>query len=151
MANDPSVPGREGWAPGAPWAPGEGHDGTGGPERRPPGVAGRRRRLGAAGEELVARWYEAAGYQILDRNWRCAEGELDLVCRRGPTVAVVEVKTRSSTAYGPPASAVTRAKQRRIRRLAARWLRQNAVRCHTVRFDVASVMGGRVDVVAGAF
>jgi putative endonuclease len=110
-----------------------------------------RRRLGAAGEELAAAWYEAAGYKVLDRNWRCGEGELDLVCRLGPTVVVCEVKTRRSDAFGSPAEAVTWAKRRRVRRLGARWLREHGIRCRQVRFDVASVMGGRVQVVQDAF
>jgi putative endonuclease len=118
-----------------------------------------RRRLGAAGEERAARWYEAAGYEVLDRNWRCREGELDLVCRRGTTLAVVEVKTRSTTRYGSPALAVTRAKQRRLRRLAAAWLhrRRPAVSCgrpfraDVVRFDVVLVTGEGLEVLEGAF
>lgn len=110
-----------------------------------------RRRLGAVGEDLATAWYEARGYEILARNWRCGEGELDLVCRLGPTVVVCEVKTRSSAAFGAPVEAVTWAKQRRVRRLGARWLREQGVRCSEVRFDVASVTGGRVRVVERAF
>lgn len=99
----------------------------------------------------MAEWYEASGYRVLDRNWRCGEGEIDLVCRRGSTVVVVEVKTRSSAAFGPPAAAVTAAKRRRLRGLAARWLRERGVRGATVRFDVVGVVGGRIDAVHGAF
>ncbi|MGH9087612.1 MAG: YraN family protein [Acidimicrobiales bacterium] len=119
--------------------------------RRGEGPSARARRLGVAGEAATARWYEAAGYRVLERNWRCPDGEIDLVCRREGTVVVVEVKTRSTTAYGPPVAAVTAAKQRRLRRLAARWLRERRVRCAVVRFDVAGVTGGRIDVVEGAF
>lgn len=110
-----------------------------------------RRRVGAAGEDLAAAWYQAAGYEILARNWRCGEGELDLVCRLGEIVVVCEVKTRRSAAFGAPVEAVTWAKQRRVRRLGARWLREHGVRCRQVRFDVAAVTGGRVQVVEGAF
>lgn len=111
----------------------------------------RRRRLGEAGEDLAADWYRGAGYRILDRNWRCRDGELDLVCRRGATVVVCEVKARSTDRFGTPAEAVTVPKQRRVRRLAARWLREHRTSCRSVRFDVAEVRGGRVTVLEGAF
>lgn len=100
---------------------------------------------------MAAAWYEAAGYEVLARNWRCTEGELDLVCRNGDTIVVCEVKTRRTAAFGTPAEAVTWAKQRRVRRLGARWLREHGVRCRVVRFDVASVTGSRLEVLEGAF
>lgn len=109
------------------------------------------RALGAAGEELAADHYRRLGYEVLDRNWRCADGELDLVCRRWPVVVVCEVKTRRSRRFGPPEEAVTRAKQRRIRRLAARWLAEHPVAHRVVRFDVAAVEGGEVRLVEAAF
>ncbi len=111
----------------------------------------RRRRLGTRGEELAAAWYGAHGYQLLDRNWRCALGEIDLVLRKGTTVVVCEVKTRSSLAYGAPAEAVTAAKRSRLRRLAARWLSEHDVRAATVRFDVAAVVGASVEIVTAAW
>lgn len=110
-----------------------------------------RRRLGADGEDLAEEWYRAAGYRVLARNWRCDEGELDLVCRLGGTVVVCEVKARRSHRFGTPVEAVTAAKQRRVRRLGARYLREHGVRCREVRFDVAAVTGDRVTVVESAF
>lgn len=111
-----------------------------------------RRSLGAAGEEAVASWYEARGYEVLIRNWRCREGELDLVLRDGRKFVFCEVKTRTTDAFGAPVEAVTRTKQMRIRRLAARWLEDEApVRPREIRFDVASVLGGSIEVVEGAF
>lgn len=107
--------------------------------------------LGAAGEDLSAAWYEARGYQVLARNWRCREGEIDLVLRRGATLVVCEVKTRSSLAFGSPLDAVTPVKQRRIRRLAAAWLHESGNHADDVRFDVAAVLDGIVDVVENAF
>jgi putative endonuclease len=98
-----------------------------------------RRRLGNAGEDAVAAWYEAAGYRVVDRNWRCREGELDVVAARGDTLVFCEVKTRASTRFGAPVEAVTAAKQRRLRMLAARWLADHDLRRRTLRFDVASV------------
>ncbi len=111
-----------------------------------------RQRLGRSGETLAAEWYEARGYDVLARNWRCAQGELDLVVARGSVVVFSEVKARTSDRFGTPAEAVTPAKQARIRRLAARWMAEaGAGRRGTVRFDVAAVTDGRVEVVEGAF
>ena len=110
-----------------------------------------RRRLGLRGEDLVAAWYEAAGYEIVVRNWRCREGELDLIARRGRTYVFCEVKARSSDAFGVPAEAVGREKQTRIRHLAAKWLSEGEVRAVGIRFDVASVLAGKVEVLEGAF
>ncbi len=111
-----------------------------------------RRALGAAGEEAVAAWYQAHGYEVLARNWRCRQGELDLVLASGRTFVFCEVKSRTSVAFGAPVEAVTRDKQLRVRRLAARWLEEEApMHPRDIRFDVASVLGGRVEVLEGAF
>lgn len=99
-----------------------------------------RRALGRRGEDLVADWYEAAGYRILARNWRSREGELDLVVSRGRTVVFCEVKTRRSTRFGAPVEAVTATKQRRIRTLALQWLATQSSPGVDLRFDVASVL-----------
>ncbi|HUF32793.1 MAG TPA: YraN family protein [Acidimicrobiales bacterium] len=107
--------------------------------------------LGAAGEDLAAAWYAARGYEAVARNWRCREGELDLIVRRGRLYVVCEVKARSSLAFGSPLEAVTEQKQRRIRRLAAQWLEGASVRAAEVRFDVAAVLAGEIEVVEGAF
>lgn len=108
--------------------------------------------LGRWGEDRVARWYRRHGFEVLERNWRCRHGELDVIVRRGSVVAVCEVKTRSSNAFGTPAEAVDWRKQRRIRRLAAQWLseqeRRGAVQ---LRFDVAEVMGREIRVIESAF
>ena len=101
----------------------------------------RRLDLGARGEELAVAWYTSRGYAVLARNWRCREGELDLVASRGGCVVFCEVKTRTGTVFGLPAEAVTAEKQRRLRRLATRWLgaRRPSVGFSDVRFDVACV------------
>ena len=105
----------------------------------------------------MAHWYADAGYRVLDRNWRCREGELDVVVARDSVLVFCEVKTRRSTAFGSPAEAVTVSKQRRIRTLAMRWLDEHPeARARTLRFDVASVLAERgtppvLDVIEGAF
>ena len=99
--------------------------------------------LGQRGEELAAEHLAARGLAVLDRNWRCREGELDLVAAAGDRLVVVEVKTRSGTGYGT-AEAVTPAKASRIRRLAQRWLAQRHAAGGSgfaeVRFDVVAVL-----------
>ena len=104
------------------------------------------------GEDAVAKWYEAQGYEVVARNWRCREGELDLIVRAGRTFVFCEVKSRTTASFGAPVEAVTSDKQQRVRRLAARWLEDDApVRPTEIRFDVASVLGGEIDVLQGAF
>lgn len=96
--------------------------------------------LGAQGEELAARYLQAAGMEIICRNWRCRYGELDLIVRDAGVTAFVEVKTRSGLGYGIPAEAVTYEKQRRIRRLALLWLTEQDGPWQRIRFDVVSVL-----------
>jgi len=100
----------------------------------------------------VAEWYSARGFEVVARNWRSRQGEIDLVARRAGLLVFCEVKTRASTAFGAPFEAVTRAKQARLRRLAAEWLR-GAPRTgrYDLRFDVASVLGPSIEVLEGAF
>jgi putative endonuclease len=115
-----------------------------------------RQRLGAQGEDRAADWYRHAGYEIIARNWRCREGELDLVVARPGELVFCEVKTRSSDRFGVPAEAVTMAKQRRLRTLAAQFLADHADDAAgsarpSIRFDVVAVKGSAVDVIQAAF
>jgi putative endonuclease len=102
-------------------------------------VAGTNQITGSAGEDAVARWYSARGYEVVDRNWRVREGEIDVVVRRAGTLVFCEVKTRRGNAYGAPVEAVTARKQQRLRLLARLWLSTHPVRAQDLRFDVASV------------
>lgn len=117
------------------------------------GIAGLgRRRLGVAGEDLAVGWYTDRGYRLLARNWRTRSGEIDLVVERGGEIIFCEVKTRSSDRFGSPVEAVGPTKQARLRRLAGEWLRFEAVSPRRgVRFDVASVLAGRIEVIEEAF
>ena len=122
---------------------------------RGPSGAQRRAALGRAGEDAAGRWYEARGYEVLERNWRRREGEVDLIARNGRTVVFCEVKTRTSDAFGTGAESVLPAKQRRIRRLAARWLAEltpaSGRALVDLRFDVVSITAGEVEVFEDAF
>lgn len=95
--------------------------------------------FGRFGEAAAARWYRRAGYRVLDRNWRCREGELDLVVGRGADVIFVEVKARSDDRYGTGAEAVDWRKQRRLRMAAGRWLEGADRPYDEVRIDVVEV------------
>jgi putative endonuclease len=113
-----------------------------------------RRALGAYGESYAARHLVEQGMVLLDRNWRCEAGEIDLVLRDGRVLVVCEVKTRSSNAFGSPLEGVTARKAARLRRLAARWLVEHQLHPDEVRIDIVGVLvsgGGspRVDHVRG--
>lgn len=96
--------------------------------------------VGAYGERLAARYLTESGLQILDRNWRCEQGEIDIVAMDDTCLVIVEVKTRRSLAYGSPVEAVTAVKAARLRRLAACWITDH-------RSLVDSVADVRIDVV----
>lgn len=114
-------------------------------------MSGHNRRLGTSGEDLAAAWYERAGYEVVARNWRCRDGELDLVAVGRGAVVFCEVKTRTSDRFGVPAEAVGPAKQRRIRGLAVRFLREHPQRARELRFDVVSILDGQLSVIEAAF
>ncbi|MHB8244554.1 MAG: YraN family protein [Acidimicrobiales bacterium] len=112
--------------------------------------------LGRSGEELAAQWYSQHGYEVIARNWRCGEGEADVIARRGRVLVVCEVKTRSHLGYGSPAEAVTPARRRRLRGTALRFLQADSTVLASwhpglIRFDVAEVMDGAVSVIQDAF
>lgn len=114
-------------------------------------MASARQARGAYGERRAAAWYEANGYEVLDRNWRDGRsGELDLVLAKGRLLVFCEVKARATAAYGV-AEAVTPAKQARIRRLAGAWLAAHDQRSRELRFDVACVTGTELEVIEAAF
>jgi putative endonuclease len=96
--------------------------------------------LGDAGEEIAERLYRKLGFRVLDRNFRCKAGEIDLVVRRGPLVVFCEVKCRRTDRWGEPAEAVGHAKQARLRRLAGVWLSERRPGSIDIRFDVVSVI-----------
>lgn len=96
--------------------------------------------LGRHGEQLAVRHLQADGCTVLDRNWRCREGELDIVAEEGATLVFCEVKTRRGEGFGGPLAAVTPAKARRLRTLALRWLAEHRPGAVELRFDVIAVL-----------
>ena len=104
--------------------------------------------LGRYGEDRACEHLQRLGFEILDRNFHCSEGELDIVAQDGKTIVFVEVKTRTSDQTGHPFEAITVSKQARIRRLAAEWCHRHQVNRVQVRMDAIAVFvrGGRVAI-----
>ena len=96
--------------------------------------------VGAYGERVAVEFLTRAGMVVLDRNWRCSQGEIDIVLRDGDVLVVCEVKTRTSTAFGTPLEGVTERKAARLRRLAAAWLAARDVHVPEVRIDLVGVL-----------
>jgi putative endonuclease len=97
--------------------------------------------LGRRGEATAVRYLtRRLGWTVLDRNWRCREGELDVVAYDGHRHIVCEVKTRSSLTYGTPVEAITTVKAARLRRLAGRWADEHGVRAASIRIDVIGLL-----------
>jgi putative endonuclease len=96
-------------------------------------------RVGSYGEQVAVNHLQRNGFVILDRNWRCELGEIDIIAKDGDCLVVVEVKTRRSERFGSPAEAVTVAKLARLRRLTGRWIAEAGVHPPRVRIDVLAV------------
>lgn len=99
-----------------------------------------RKALGDFGERLAERELERRGLKVLDRNWRCGQGEIDIVARDGAVLVVCEVKTRTSDRYGAAVQAITHGKAERLRRLGYAWATSQAVAFERLRVDVVAVL-----------
>lgn len=96
--------------------------------------------LGRRGEEIAARYLASRGLAIVERNWRCPQGEIDVIARDGGELVFVEVKTRSSVAFGHPLESITPVKLARLRRLAAAWCDAHPGGHDTIRIDAIAVI-----------
>ncbi|MDE5862960.1 MAG: YraN family protein [Lachnospiraceae bacterium] len=111
-----------------------------------------KRQLGARVERLVEAYLVDHGFEVLEMNYRCRQGEIDIIAREGDYYVFVEVKYRNSGKYGSPAEAVGASKQKRICRAAQYYLYHQGLGEFTpVRFDVASVLGEEITYLRNAF
>jgi len=99
-----------------------------------------RKKLGERGEDAAVAFLERSGLTIVERNWRCQAGEIDIVALDGDTLVLCEVKTRRTAAKGTPEEAVTPAKQRRYAKLAAAYVQAAGIEPVAVRFDVITLL-----------
>jgi len=110
---------------------------------------------GKKGEELAAAYLAKAGYRIIERNYRCLFGEIDIVAEEGETLVFVEVKSRRSAAYGDPQLAVGPQKQKKMSRISLHYLSEHHLRHRPARFDVVAVKllpsGYRIELIRNAF
>lgn len=108
-------------------------------KRTSPSTTNAAHALGRRGEDLVAKYVESRGLILLCRNWRCREGEIDILATDGHMVVICEVKTRTTDEYGTPADAMSAKKIRCIKAATNRWLREYRVPYVPVRYDLAEV------------
>ena len=111
--------------------------------------------LGKIGEEMAVTQLKAMKYQILERNYRCPLGEMDIIAQEKGSLVFVEVKTRATKEFGGPAAAVHERKQRQLSRIALLYLNQMKIREVPARFDVVAVdLSGskpKIEVIRNAF
>ena len=98
-----------------------------------------RKELGAKGEKLAARFLRRKGYKIVQRNYRCKLGEVDIVAEQDKTLVFVEVRTKQTEKFGPPQSSVTSTKRRHISRVALFYIKEKGLVEQSCRFDVIAI------------
>jgi putative endonuclease len=115
-----------------------------------------KKEVGKKGEDLAHRFLKKNGYRIIERNYVCKMGEMDIIAREKDTLVFVEVKTRTSTAYGPPELAVNAAKQRQLSKVALNFLEEKKLQDAKARFDVVAIFiigptDQKIDLIKDAF
>ena len=106
---------------------------------------------GSWGERLAALHYRRDGYRIVERNWACRHGEIDLIVGRADVIVFCEVKTRARHSHGGPAAAVGPDKQRRLWRAAEEWIHARRPTIESFRFNVVIITGVVVERLESAF
>jgi putative endonuclease len=109
------------------------------------------RALGAEAEARAAQFLQRKGYRVVDRNWTCRGGEIDLVCDDGGTLVFVEVRARHDDRHGTPLESVIDLKRRRLIRAAELYLVEKELYDRACRFDVVAITGATVEHVEDAF
>ncbi len=111
--------------------------------------------LGKRGEDLALRFLKKKGYKIVERNYICKMGEMDIIAQEKDTLVFVEVKTRTSTAFGPPQLAVNPAKQMQLSKVALNFLKEKRLEDIKARFDVVAIVlrpsGEEIELIKDAF
>jgi len=114
-----------------------------------------KKELGKKGEEIALRFLKKRGYRIIKRNYVCKMGEMDLIAKEKDTLVFVEVKTRTSTTFGPPQLAVNSSKQRQLSKVALSFLKEKQIEDMKARFDVVAILlgpkGEEIELVKDAF
>ncbi len=114
-----------------------------------------KKELGRKGEELALRFLKKKGYRIIEKNYVCKMGEMDIIAKEKDTLAFVEVKTRTSTEFGPPQLAVTPSKQRQLSKVALNYLKEKQLEEAKARFDVVAILlaqkGEKIELIKDAF
>lgn len=113
-------------------------------------INGEKRRLGFWGETKAARYLEKEGYTVLERNFRCPFGEVDIIAQKGDVTAFIEVKTRSNDNYGAPNEAVDNKRQQRYKNCVRYYYARREIDC-TVRFDIIEVTKQGINHIENAF
>jgi putative endonuclease len=114
-----------------------------------------KKELGKKGEEVALRFLKKRGYRIIEQNYVCKMGEMDLIAKEKDTLAFIEVKTRTSTAFGPPQLAVNSSKQRQLSKVALYFLKEKKLEDVKARFDVVAIIldqnGEEIELIKDAF
>lgn len=105
--------------------------------------------IGAWGEDRAAAYLEKEGYSIVERNYRCKFGEIDIIASKSGTIHFVEVKTRSGYAYGSPLSAINRKKLKHIQYSAQYFINANKLHAWNISIDGIAIVGDKLDFVQG--
>ena len=100
---------------------------------------------GKFGESVAASYLEKQGYQVIERNFRCRLGEVDIICKKNNQIVFVEVKTRTSDQYGAPSEAVTKDKVGKIRKVAALYMMSEKITNYQVKFDVMEILLNHIE------
>ena len=114
-----------------------------------------KKELGKKGEEVALRFLKKRGYRIIEKNYVCKLGEMDIIAKERDTLVFIEVKTRTSTAFGPPQLAVNLSKQRQLSKVALNYLKEKHLEDVKARFDVVAILlgqkGEEIELIRDAF